>query len=152
MVVHHPLKQLLGYLEEHAELLSRILTDFDYVLLTGDLNIYSDNLVDPATSEFVRFLSSFDLPLHATGSTPKHGQMLYHIEILITTVSSSGYPCTLYTSNKTDKAIIIKCYFTNDTVVTFSDLISSVPPLTHSSCDSLVLCQALLNASTPLPY
>lgn len=46
LVLYHPPRLNKGFLDNFGELLSRILTDFEYVLITGDFNIHMDVISD----------------------------------------------------------------------------------------------------------
>jgi len=50
-----------GILDDLGELLSRILTDFEYVLITGEFNIRMDVISDPLTVHFLVILNVFGL-------------------------------------------------------------------------------------------
>ncbi len=52
LVLYHPPRLNKGFLDDFAELLSRILTDFEYVLITGDFNINMDVISDLSTVNF----------------------------------------------------------------------------------------------------
>ncbi len=52
LVLYHPPRLNKGFLDDFGELLSMILTDFEYVLITGDFNIHMDVISDLSTVNF----------------------------------------------------------------------------------------------------
>ena len=64
------------FLTEISDLLSICFTDYNRILLTGDLNLHIDNASDTAAMSFLQLLHSFDFTQHVTGPTHKHGHTL----------------------------------------------------------------------------
>ena len=64
------------FLTEISDLLSICSTDYDRILLTGDLNLHIDIASDTVAMSFLQLLHSFDFTQHVTGPTHKHGHTL----------------------------------------------------------------------------
>lgn len=61
--------QLFGFSEEFGDLLSRIVTHCDNIIMSGDFNIYLDNSNNWERESFLSPLDSFELKKHDAGST-----------------------------------------------------------------------------------
>uniref|UniRef100_A0AAR2KBY1 Reverse transcriptase domain-containing protein n=1 Tax=Pygocentrus nattereri TaxID=42514 RepID=A0AAR2KBY1_PYGNA len=127
-------------------MLSRILIDFDYVLITGDFNIHMDIPTNPVTSEFMRMLNSFGLTQHVSGPTHRHGHTLDLIiskridvnNTEITDVAISDhfgvfFNMSLSIRTLCEKRTITKRYLSAGSAVAFTDMIQSLPPLSENA-------------------
>lgn len=110
-----------------------------------------DNPTDSKTVEVTSLLNSLDCIQHVSGPTHKHGHTLdliisHGLDIKvtqITDVAMSDHYCVFFemslcTNTMIDKRTVTKRYFTDDSVAVFMDIMLSLPPLTSSSCDTLV--------------
>ncbi|KAK0139813.1 hypothetical protein N1851_023256 [Merluccius polli] len=64
------------FIEEFAELLSVICTDYNFFIITGDFNIHVDNNIDTNAKELSALLDTFGLLQHVKGPTHTRGHTL----------------------------------------------------------------------------
>ena len=74
------------FLEEFASLLDTFVLHPSEVILTGDFNIWVDDLNDPRTRQFMNLLSTYGMKQHVTEKTHIHGHTL---DLLITRDSNN---------------------------------------------------------------
>lgn len=78
-------------MDEFNELLSKISTDFDNIMISGDFNIHIDNHSDTYAKELTD-LGAFELTQHISGPIHKHGHTLDQViskGINVTAISTS---------------------------------------------------------------
>lgn len=73
LTVYRPPRIRNGFVEEFAELLSKISVEHDSDLTSRDFNIHIDNITDHFANLFTDMLSTYDFTQHATHS---HGHTL----------------------------------------------------------------------------
>ena len=132
------------FLTEISELLSICSTDYEKVLISGDVNLHIDNATDAVAMSFLQLLFSLDFNQHVTGPTHKHGHTLdlviskgLNVTIDKVTVKPelSDHYLLCFSMAVSDLEInngeytIKRRFFSPSAVHEFPRLLASVPPL-----------------------
>ena len=76
LIIYKPPRYSGKFMDEFAELLSVICTDYNFFIITGDFNIHIDNTKDANAKELCALLDTFDLLQHVRGPTHTRGHTL----------------------------------------------------------------------------
>uniref|UniRef100_A0A0E9TZ40 Endonuclease/exonuclease/phosphatase domain-containing protein n=1 Tax=Anguilla anguilla TaxID=7936 RepID=A0A0E9TZ40_ANGAN len=66
LTIFCPPKKSSGFIDDFTELLSKISTDFDCIVISGDFNIHIDNHTDTHARELISLLEAFGLSQHVS--------------------------------------------------------------------------------------
>ena len=75
-IIYRPPRYSGKFIDEFAELLSVICTDYNFFIITGDFNIHVDNNMDSNAKELSALLDTFGLFQHVKGPTHTRGHTL----------------------------------------------------------------------------
>lgn len=76
VVMYKPPQNGQCFIDDFTEMLSVLCTEFDCIVITGDLNIHVDNVCDKNAIELSAILETFSLTQHVTGPTHIRGHTL----------------------------------------------------------------------------
>ena len=76
ITVYRPQKSKCGFLDEFSELLSKVSTDYNCIIISGDFIIHVDNKTDPDAQNFISLLEAFDFTQQVSGPTHNKGHTL----------------------------------------------------------------------------
>ncbi|RJG14928.1 hypothetical protein D4A39_16755 [Alcanivorax profundi] len=81
VIIYKPPQQYQGFIEDFTEMLSVVCTEFNCIIITGDLNVHVDNVCDRNAKELCAVLETFGLTQHVSEPTHSRGHTL---DLLIT--------------------------------------------------------------------
>ncbi|RDD63992.1 hypothetical protein DU478_22555, partial [Thalassococcus profundi] len=81
VIIYKPPQQYQGFIEDFTEMLSVVCTEFNCIIITGDLNVHVDNVCDRNAKELCAVLETFGLTQHV--SEPSHSRG-HTLDLLIT--------------------------------------------------------------------
>ena len=149
VVIYRPPRSL-QFLDHFTEMLSIICTEFDCLVISGDLNIHTDNVNDKTAIELSAILNMFGLSQHVNGPTHDRGHTLDLIitkgvnihNVNVLKVALSDHSCIFFDllttpKNKTVTKSIKKRYINENTATLFEEAIKAEFDLETNDVDLL---------------
>ncbi|KAK0134690.1 hypothetical protein N1851_029706 [Merluccius polli] len=133
------------FIDEFAELLSVICTDYNFFIITGDFNIHVDNNMDSNAKELSALLDTFGLLQHVKGPTHNRGHTLDLVISKGVNISSvdvkdlalSDHFCIIPNVQLTSVSVKRR-YINENTSATFLEAIAMSPTVSAESVDELL--------------
>ena len=76
VIIYRPPQQCQSFIDDFTEMLSVVCTEFDCIIITGDLNVHVDNVCDRNAKELCAVLETFGLIQHVSEPTHSRGHTL----------------------------------------------------------------------------
>lgn len=92
ITVYRPPKSKYGFQDNFVELLSKVSTDYDRIIILGDFNIHVDNASDSDAQNLISLLEAFDFTQHVSGPTHNKGHTL---DLVISKGLNISVPCVV---------------------------------------------------------
>uniref|UniRef100_A0A8C5HYQ9 Reverse transcriptase domain-containing protein n=1 Tax=Gouania willdenowi TaxID=441366 RepID=A0A8C5HYQ9_GOUWI len=138
-------------MDEFAELLSVVCTEYNFLIITGDLNIHVDNNMDNTAKELYGLMDTFGLTQHVTGPTHTQGHTLDLIiskgvdisAVDVRDLALSDHFCVFFyletvTSVPPSYVCLKKRYINENTSAQFMEAIAMTPTLSAETVDDLL--------------
>lgn len=151
ITVYRPPKSKYGFLDEFSELLSKVSTNYDCIIISGDFDIHVDNKTDPDAQNFICLLEAFDFTQHVSGPTHNKGHTL---DLVISKGLNITVPCVMdvaisdhcciffdvsaFPAQQMGARIIKKRIINNNTIETFKKTVNELSLFMASSIEDPV--------------
>ena len=151
LIIYRPPRYSGKFIDEFAELLSVICTDYNFFIITGDFNIHVDNNKDSNAKELSALLDTFGLFQHVKGPTHTRGHTLDLVISKGVNISSvdvkdlalSDHFCVFFDLQiipnvQLTSVSVKRRYINENTSAKFIDAIAMSPTVSAESVDELL--------------